>query len=197
MKKVISEQKVQRMRNIITGKYRNKTEVQTGYIKKDVERKEGDVWEARGKTWTIKDGIIRNVTKLSEARKALRTPFSCPSCGNRMKKRLDKKFYGLKKKCFDCHVTDEHRMRIDGTYDKYERKAIQENAEQVYKTAEMVLKDYLKNQKSKHYITEAGHLEDWNGGKSESELKQLVEQELVTLRKKVDNYRERKNAKTN
>ena len=113
-----------------------------------------------------------------------------------MKKRLDKKFWDLKKTCFDCHVTNEHIMRVNGTYDAYEKRKIQENAEQVYKTAELVLNNYLKDATSKHYITEAGQMEDWSGGKSQSELKELVEQELLTLRKKVDKYRERKNAKT-
>lgn len=194
MKKVITEQKVQRMRNIVMGKYGKKTEVQSGYARKEIERKEGDVWEARGKTWTMKNGIIRNVTKTSIARKALRMPLCCPECGNRMKKRLDKKFYDLKKRCFDCQVTWEHVKRIDGTYDEYERKQIQENAEQMYKTAELMLNDYLKDAKSQHYITEAGQLEDWSGGHSESELKNLVEHELKTLRTKIDTYKEEKNA---
>ena len=197
MKKVITEQKVQRMRNIVMGKYGKKTEVQTGYVRKEAERKEGDVWEARGKTWTMKNGIIRNITKTSAARKALRLPLCCPECGNRMKKRLDKKFYDLKKRCFDCQVAFEHVKRIDGTYDEYEKKQIQENAEQMYKTAELMLNDYLKDAKSQHYITEAGQLEDWSGGHSESDLKNLVEHELKTLRTKIDTYKEKKNAKTN
>ena len=197
MKKVITEQKVQRMRNIVMGKYGKKTEVQTGYVRKEAERKEGDVWEARGKTWTVKNGIIRNITKTSAARKALRLPLCCPECGNRMKKRLDKKFYDLKKRCFDCQVAFEHVKRIDGTYDEYEKKQIQENAEQMYKTAELMLNDYLKDAKSQHYITEAGQLEDWSGGHSESDLKNLVEHELKTLRTKIDTYKEKKNAKTN
>ena len=37
--------------------------------KKYVERVEGDVWEESGKTWTIKNGIKRTVTRMDKARK--------------------------------------------------------------------------------------------------------------------------------
>ena len=55
MQKGISESKVQRMRNLLTKKHNAKTKIQTGYNKKNVIRKEGDIWEEGGKTWTIKD----------------------------------------------------------------------------------------------------------------------------------------------
>ena len=34
--------------------------------KKYVERHEGDVWEESGKTWMIKNGIKRTVTKMDK-----------------------------------------------------------------------------------------------------------------------------------
>ena len=51
MKKAISERKVQRMRNLVTKKFNNKTAIMQGYKKTNESYGEGDVWEERGKTW--------------------------------------------------------------------------------------------------------------------------------------------------
>ena len=56
MKKRISEAKVQRMRNIVTGNYNKSVKIQTGYKTKK-KYSEGDIWEEGNKTWTIKNGI--------------------------------------------------------------------------------------------------------------------------------------------
>ena len=52
MRKSISESKVQRMRNLATGNIHAKSAIRSGYTTKRVIRKEGDIWEERGKTWT-------------------------------------------------------------------------------------------------------------------------------------------------
>ena len=58
LKKEFSPEDLQRARNIITGQTGNRTKVQSGYEKKQIEHKEGDVWEENGKKWTIKDGFF-------------------------------------------------------------------------------------------------------------------------------------------
>ena len=78
MKKSISESKVQRMRNIVTKKYNDKIAISTGYKKVKETYGEGDVWEQKGKTWTIKNGIRQNVTKLQSVRNAVMMPICCP-----------------------------------------------------------------------------------------------------------------------
>ena len=45
------------MRNLLTKKYGDKTTIRSGYTKKQTIYKEGDVWEEKGKQWTIKNGI--------------------------------------------------------------------------------------------------------------------------------------------
>ncbi len=57
LKREFKTRDVQRMRNIITKNTGDKTGVQVGYKADYVEHKEGDVWEERGKKWTIKNGI--------------------------------------------------------------------------------------------------------------------------------------------
>ena len=102
MKKSISESKVQRMRNIVTKKYNNKIAISTGYKKVKETYGEGDVWEERGKSWTIKNGIKQNLTKLQSVRNVVLMPLCCPECDNVMRKRLDKKFWKTNSRCFDC-----------------------------------------------------------------------------------------------
>ena len=77
---------IQRMRNIVSGNNSDKTKVSTGYGKQRIVRSEGDTWELKGKTWTIKNGIRQTVSKLDAARQAIKVPMECPKCGDsRMK----------------------------------------------------------------------------------------------------------------
>ena len=100
LKKEFQEKDVERLRNLITGKYGEKTRSSVGFSKADEFYAEGDIWEADGRTWTIKDGIKQNITKLDKAKKAHVMPLLCPNCGKVMKKRNDKPAYNLHKKCF-------------------------------------------------------------------------------------------------
>ena len=53
LKKQFQEKDVQRLRNLMTGKYGEKTIQSAGYRKVEVDRKEGDIWEEDGRKWTI------------------------------------------------------------------------------------------------------------------------------------------------
>jgi hypothetical protein len=53
------------------GKHGEKTIVGTGYTKQQEFYEEGDIWEADGRQWTIKNGIKQNLTKLDKAKMRL------------------------------------------------------------------------------------------------------------------------------
>ena len=53
---------LRRVKNILDGNYTGKTLTSIGYKKVNERHEDGDVWEEGGKTWTIKNGIKRNVT---------------------------------------------------------------------------------------------------------------------------------------
>ena len=160
----ISEAKVQRMRNLVTGKHKAKTATQIGYKKQQVRYVEGDVWEDRGKTWTIKNGIKQNFTKLTGLRKLIRT------------------------KCFDCNIADEHAMKLNGTYDQYERDTIGKKLDTIYENVKDTFAEFVDNV-NKDYITESGHKEEWYGGLSKEQYQSLSDVELAKLRVKIDNYK--------
>ena len=104
LKKEFQKRDVERLRNLMTGKYGDKTRSSVGFSKKQEFYKEGDIWEADGRTWTIKDGIRQNITKLDKAKKAHVMPLLCPKCKKVMKNRNDKPFYNIHKMCFNCVI---------------------------------------------------------------------------------------------
>ena len=124
LKKEFRREDVQRVRNIVNKDFTSKTKSQTGYSKSSNNYKEGDLWEESGKTWTIKNGIKQNITKLDAAKKAMRIPLACPKCGGSMKHHLAKKMYKIHGFCFDCTLQYEAQLRKAGLFKKYEASMI-------------------------------------------------------------------------
>ena len=128
LKKEFKQSDVQRVRNLVNKDYTASTKSQTGYQKAYQRHGEGDIWEESGKTWTIKNGLKQNITKLDAAKKAVRIPLTCPKCGGPMKHSLAKKMYNIHGFCFDpCTVNMEADLRKAGLYEAYEKKMMQGN----------------------------------------------------------------------
>lgn len=161
MKKSITEAQVKRMRNLITKKYGNKTEIRAGYTKSTTKRSEGDVWEERGKTWTIKNGIKQSVSRLSLARKTTKKPLTCPKCGGSMRHHLNDKMWPIHKQCFKCVIEFETKLRIDGRYKEYEKAIMTGNFNSWLEDVKVEYAEFITTDTGKKYITEAGHIEDW------------------------------------
>ena len=64
LKKEFNPKDVNRARNLITKKGNQGSNTQSGYKKSTQDYKEGDIWEERGKKWTIKNGIKQTINKL-------------------------------------------------------------------------------------------------------------------------------------
>ena len=79
-----------------------------------------------------------------EATKDARTPWFCPSCEKVMKKNLDDKMWRLYGHCFDCQVDVEHRMRLDGTYDVWEKDKIKANKKSYIDDMERMVVEWKK-----------------------------------------------------
>ena len=169
LNKQFSEKDVNRMRNLISGKYGDKVGQSVGYKKAEVKHKEGDVWEEDGRKWTIKDGIKQNITKLDKAKKAHMMPIFCPCCGSKMKPRIDKAYYNIHKKCLNCVVDFEHDLRVAGLYEAYEAKIINNDLDvfiedfKKFIEAEMALTN-------NSFITEQGDVEKWVGAPNKQKV---------------------------
>ena len=194
MKKGISEQKVKRMRNILTGKYNSKSKIMSGYTKKVTEYKEGDIWEEKDKKWTIKNGVRQTINKLDFARKINKIPYVCPKCSTSLKHPAHKQMYKRWGQCLTCITNWSLKMQKDGTYEEWHREFDSENFNAYIQDIQEEYEDWLDKRNSNHYITEAGQIEDWNGGQSSEEV---AKQFYKTIEKVQENRNENKQDTTN
>ena len=181
LKKEFKRKDVQRARNLLTGKTGASTGTQIGYNKKTEDYKEGDVWTEGKKTWTINNGIKQTVSTLDVIKKEVFTPLSCTNCGKIMKKRLDKPNYKIHKKCFDCVVEFEHKLRIRGEYDDYKKKLVTKNSLFIVDEMEGYLLDAI-NTSNSSFVSEDGVIEKWTGGVNKEEWTQKIKEASKTRR---------------
>ena len=160
LKKEFDERAVNRARNIISKNFTARTMVGSGYEKKREKHSEGDIWEEDGRTWTIKNGVKQNVTKLDSAKKLAQVPLVCPKCSGSMKHHLSQKMWKIHKMCFDCVIDMEADLRRAGLYQEYERNMMQGNMEAWAAGLEQWMQDQLTE--SITFVTEDGTAEDWN-----------------------------------
>ena len=161
LKKDFQKRDVERLRNLVQGKYGEKTRSSVGFTKKQEFYNEGDIWEADGRTWTIKDGIKQNITKLDKAKKAHVMPLFCPNC-NKLMKRVDKPYYNIHKYCLNCHARAEDKLKAEGKYQEHYKeinnKIINSRVEE--------FKQYVKDKLSENnnsFVSENGEVEKWVG----------------------------------
>jgi hypothetical protein len=175
LKKEFKKTDVNRLRNLIQGKTGESTGTQIGYTKKQEDYKEGDIWTENKKTWTIKNGIKQTISKLDAIKKEVFMPLCCPECSKVMKKRLDKPNYKVHKKCHDCVVTFEHKLRIKGKYDNYIKNLQTKNSLDIVDEMELYLLDAI-NTSNSGFVSEDGVVEKWKGGINKVEFfKQIRE----------------------
>ena len=175
LKKEFKRKDVQRARNLIMGNSGASTGTQIGYKKETKDYKEGDVWTEGRKTWTIKNGIKQTVSKLDTIKKEVFVPLSCPCCGKIMKKRLDKPNYKIHKKCHDCVVEFEHKLKINGKYDLYKKKLVTKNSLNIVDEMESYLLDAI-NASNSGYVSKDGVIEKWVGGIDKKEFTQQIKE---------------------
>ncbi len=187
LKKEFSKRDVQRMRNIITGKTGDKTQIQAGYDVGKEDHKEGDVWIENGKKWTIKNGIKQTVTKLDNIKQLVLMPLACPSCGNILEAtEIEKKMWAIHKTCFGCVLEKEAEIKRQGKWEEYERTILNANKDAALDDLEKALEEWLDQDDT--FVTEAGDVESWKGGDKSGIYKQVKER--IAELKKVDIYKQ-------
>ena len=162
LKKQFSKKDVQRLRNIVKGKTGERTGECICYTKKQEFHKEGDIWEENNRTWTIRDGIKENVTKLDNFKKAA-MPLFCPSCEQIMNKQLDPHYYRAYNYCLDCRAVFETKMKEEGKWEKYLKNTSNKEIDHMIEEYKAFMKEAL-NEGNESFITEAGEVEKWVGG---------------------------------
>ena len=189
LNKEFKRKDVERMRNLIKGKTDESAELQVGYTSKKENYKEGDVWEEGGKKWTIKDGIKQTYTKLDSIKKEAILPLFCPNCGSLMKHRNDAKMYKIHKTCFNCVVEMEHKLKIEGKYEEYERNMLSNNASDYIDDLELYLLEAL-NTSNSQYVSEKGEVERWKGGLNKEKVTKELKEFFNEHRKDIKKYKQ-------
>jgi hypothetical protein len=181
LKKEFKPRDVARLRNLISGKTGDATQLQAGWERNSVDHTEGDVWQEDGKKWTIKNGIKQTVTKLDDIKKLVVMPLTCPNCGKLMKVDFyNKKMWSIHQKCFDCVIKMESEIKREGKWKEYESGVMNENKNAMLTDLEMALENWVEEKDT--FVSESGEVEKWGGGDKNAIYKQAKE-EIVKLRK--------------
>ena len=183
LNKQFTERDLQRARNIISGNTADRTRIQVGYEKSKKQYKEGDIWEEKGKTWTIKDGVKQTINKLDKLKKLVVLPLKCPTCGNAMKaNKYNKKMWAIHEKCFDCVVEEENILRKQGKYKEYEKDILNKNKNDFATEYEKVLDEFLSNPQNIEFFSEAGDAEGWSMGKLDPDMIKKLKENVKILK---------------
>jgi hypothetical protein len=186
LKKEFTQRDVQRMRNLITGKTGDRTQLQAGWEKHKGDHKEGDTWEENGKKWTVKNGIKQTITKLDEIKKLILMPLSCPNCGGVMKvDEYNKKMWAIHQKCFDCVIKMESELKREGKWDDYSANIMNTNKNAELDDLAIMLDQWLDEKDT--FVSEAGEVEKWGGGDKQTVYKQVKER--IAELKELDIYK--------
>jgi hypothetical protein len=181
LKKEFKPRDVARLRNLISGKTGDPTQLQAGWERHSVDHREGDTWEEDGKKWTIKNGIKQTVTKLDQIKKLVIMPLTCPNCGKLMKVDLyNKKMWSIHQKCFNCVIKMESEIKRLGKWEEYESGIMNQNKNAMLTDLEMALENWVEEKDT--FVSESGEVEKWGGGDKNAIYKQAKE-EIVKLRK--------------
>ena len=176
LKKQFKEKDVERMRNLIKGKSNSRTISGVGYTKQTEFHEEGDVWEEGGRTWTIKEGIKQNITKLDKAKKIMNLPLFCPSCSKVMNHKYDTSFYLQYRRCWDCQIDFEADLRKKGLLKEYEKFVLNSDIDALIEDFN-IWTDEKINQSANSFVSEAGEVQQW----TKFNKKQILQDKEKTL----------------
>lgn len=162
LKKQWEDKDVQRLRNLVQGKYGEKTSKSVGYSTPEENYSEGDIWEQDGRKWTIKDGIKQNITKLDKAKETINLPMFCPSCKKIMNHQYDKPFYLQYGHCYDCQINFETELRVKGLWSTWHNSIVNQDIDNVINEFNIFSDELETDLDNNSYINENGNLEKWS-----------------------------------
>jgi hypothetical protein len=179
LKKQFTEKDIQRVRNLVKGKSGEKITHGVGYTKESKDYDEGDVWQEDGRTWTIKDGIKQNITKLDKFKK-VSVPLFCPACKQVMDKQLDPFYYKSYGECLDCRATTETQMKIKGEWQTYTDHTFNLEIDQTIKEYKAFFQEKLK-ENNQGTVTESGEVERWFGSIDQERAEESLDEVIKYL----------------
>ena len=176
---------IKAIKQMLEGKHKTQTKNTVSFDKKQVVKREvGDKWtDDKGQEWEQKKGYKVKAGKFHKLRKELK---KFPNCKEGCDSYLDPGQADLKMKayhgmCLDCVIDMEHKLKLEGKYEGYEKKKMLENARAWLRKAEFE-KDILKHSVKAQFINEDGSIEKW-GGLDEEEVIERIEKGFEKFKK--------------
>jgi len=87
--------------------------------------------------------------------------------------------------CFNCVIKFENGLRAAGKFEEFAKELSKSDNEAWLKDKTAEYYDWLSTMDSESYITEAGDVEDWSGGKSKKLLKQEFDHQVEKIKKTI------------
>jgi hypothetical protein len=179
LKKQFAEKDIQRIRNLVKGKNSERVTHGIGYTTESTEYNEGDTWIENNRTWTIKDGIKQNITKLDKFKK-VSTPLFCPSCKQVMDKQLDPHYYKSYGCCLDCRTKFETKLKIEGKWEDYVKETYNKEIDQLIEDYKVFYKERLEDS-NLGTVTESGEVETWIGSINKDRADEALQETIAYL----------------
>ena len=95
-------------------------------------------------------------SELSKVMQSVRMPWFCPNCKKAMKKKLDDKFWRMMGHCFDCQVTIENKLRIEGKYEEWAKRKILENKKSFLNDLKQSIDEFEKTEGKAEFFNSVG-----------------------------------------
>jgi hypothetical protein len=179
------------VKKLLAGEHDSQNKVTVGYTEEDkesnVSRKIGDKWfDSDGNEWEQRNGYTIKLGKVwqQELHEYLNSFPNCPkeTCTCGIPKKLDQKMKRIHGMCFDCVIDMEHKIRLEGKWDEYEKIKVKQNALAWLKEAEKD-KDMIASELSRmEFTNDFGDNEKWKTPLNKEELLKKIENEFEEFR---------------
>ena len=110
---------IKKIQDMVSGKYRERVSI--GYEGKTTnQRKEGEEWtDARGRSWTIKDGKRKQITKVPPRGFDKCNGWEGSDCEKLILKTIDQETYNRMGRCRICQVEFEADLHEKGKWNEW------------------------------------------------------------------------------
>jgi hypothetical protein len=97
---------------------------------------------------------------------------------------INKKMYAIHRRCFNCVVEMETRIKIEGRWDEYSKNQMTSNKNASLEDFEKAVEAWMQERDT--FVSEQGDIESWSGG----DKKKMLEEIKANLEKikKIDIY---------
>jgi hypothetical protein len=158
------------IQQMVRGEHSSQNKIQIsapGEYSPTITRNIGDRWEdADGNEWEQRNGYAVKLGRewQQELKTELSTFKNCPKeiCTCTLPNRYDKKMKAIHDMCFDCVIAMEHKLRIQGKFEEYEKEKLRNNMLGWLSEAEKE-KDIIADEFSRmEFTNEFGDVEKWH-----------------------------------